>query len=73
MTVEAKASANPAMEALILGVRIATKAVTPTMALERRLNRAESQRFTKSREMALWVGDRKMTVRAYLPTSSNTD
>lgn len=44
--VDANASANPAREALIPGVKTATTPVTPIAALDSRLNRAESQRFT---------------------------
>jgi len=44
--VEANASANPAVEALMLGVTRHTKPVTPTTAAESRLKRTESQRFT---------------------------
>jgi len=43
---EANASANPAVEALMLGVTRHTKPVTPTTAEESRLKRTESQRFT---------------------------
>lgn len=42
----ANASANPAVEALIWGLRIATKPVAPTTALESRLNRADNHRLT---------------------------
>ena len=44
--VEANASANPAVEALMLGVTRHTKQVTPTTPTESRLTRTESQRFT---------------------------
>ena len=44
--VEANASANPAVEALMLGVTRHTKPVTPTTTAESRLKRTESQRFT---------------------------
>ena len=44
--VEAKARANPAVEALTLGVMRHTKPVTPTTPEESRLKRTESQRFT---------------------------
>ena len=44
--VEANASANPALAALILGVTRQTKPVTPTATAESRLKRTESQRFT---------------------------
>jgi hypothetical protein len=44
--VDAKASANPARAASMRGVNIETKAVTPTTALESRLKRTESHRFT---------------------------
>ena len=44
--VEANASANPAVAALMLGVTRHTKPVTPTTAAESRLKRIESQRFT---------------------------
>ena len=46
MIVEANASANPAVEALMLGVTRHTKPVTPTTTAESRLKRTESQRFT---------------------------
>jgi hypothetical protein len=44
--IEANASANPAVEALMLGVTRQTKAVTPTTTAESRLKRTESQRLT---------------------------
>ena len=43
--VEANASANPAVEALILGVTRHTKPVTPMIAAESKLKRTASQRF----------------------------
>ena len=46
MIVEANASVNPAVEALMLGVTRHTKAVTPTTAAESKLKRTSSQRFT---------------------------
>jgi len=46
VTVEANASANPAVEALMLGVRRHNKPVTPMITAESRLKRVESQRFT---------------------------
>jgi hypothetical protein len=46
--VEANASVNPAVEALILGVTRHTKPVTPTTAAESKLKRTESQRFTRN-------------------------
>lgn len=46
VTVDANASAKPASDASILGVRMAMRPVTPTIALDRRLNRMDSQRFT---------------------------
>ena len=44
--VEANASVNPAVEALMLGVTRHTKPVTPTTAAESKLKRTASQRFT---------------------------
>ena len=44
--VEANASVNPAVEALMLGVMRHTKAVTPTTTAESNLKRTASQRFT---------------------------
>jgi hypothetical protein len=44
--VEANAKANPAMEALMLGVMRQTSPVAPTIPAESRLKRTESQRFT---------------------------
>ena len=44
--VEANASVNPAVEALMLGVTRHTKPVTPMTAAESKLKRTESQRFT---------------------------
>ena len=46
LTVDAKASAKPAVDAGIDGVAMITRAVTPTTALDKRLKRADSQRFT---------------------------
>lgn len=59
VTVDANASANPAVDADIPGDRIATKPVTPTTALDNRLNRADSQRLTAKRhktayDVAMW-------------------
>ena len=48
--VEANARANPAVEALILGVRRHTKPATPMATAESRLKRTESQRFTMNDE-----------------------
>jgi hypothetical protein len=45
--VDAKVRVNPARAASILGLRIATKPVTPTTALERRLKRANNHWLTK--------------------------
>ncbi len=62
MIVNAKASANPAVEALICGLRIATNPVAPTTALDSRLNRAESHRFAVNQcehEVNYGVGERK--------------
>ena len=44
--VEANASANPAVEALMVGVTRHNKPVIPTTAAESRWMRTESQRFT---------------------------
>jgi len=44
--VEANASANPAVEAVMLGVTRQTKPVNPMTAAESKLKRTESQRFT---------------------------
>jgi hypothetical protein len=44
--VEANASANPAVEALMPGVRRHTKPAAPMAKAESRLKRTESQRFT---------------------------
>jgi hypothetical protein len=44
--IDANASANPAVEALMLGVTRHTIPVTPTTIEESRLKRTESQRFT---------------------------
>lgn len=44
--VEEKASAKPAVDALIAGFTIAANPVTPTTALDNRLKRDESHRFT---------------------------
>ena len=44
--VDENASANPARDALIPGVKITTRPLTLITTLESRLNRAESQRFT---------------------------
>ena len=46
MTVDENARAMPAREALMPGVSTQTKAVTPTMAADKRLKRADSHRFT---------------------------
>lgn len=46
VTVEEKASANPARLAEMLGFMIATTAVTPTTPLESKLKRVDTQRFT---------------------------
>ena len=45
--VEAKASANPAKEAEMLGVSKATKAMAPTIPAESRLKRIDSHRLTR--------------------------
>ena len=71
MIVEAKASVNPAVEALMLGVTKHTKPVTPMTTPESKLKRTESQRFT--------ANDRELTDiqnkfgRSYLPTSNSKD
>ena len=44
----AKAKANPAVEADIPGVKIATNPVAPTTAAESRLKRADSHRLTNN-------------------------
>jgi len=46
VTVEAKARANPAIDAVIPGVTRQANAVAPTMTAESRLKRIDSQRFT---------------------------
>lgn len=46
--VEAKASANPAKEALILGVTRHATPAAPMMPAERRLNRIDNQRLTSN-------------------------
>ena len=48
----ANAKANPARGASMVGVSTATKAVIPMTALDSRLNRADSQRFTEGRSSA---------------------
>lgn len=48
MIVEANASANPAVDALILGVIKQTRPVAPTIPAESKLKRTESQRFTNA-------------------------
>ena len=44
--VEAKANANPAVDALMAGERTMTKPAIPTTAADNMLKRAESHRFT---------------------------
>ena len=51
--IDANASANPAVEALTLGVTRHTIPVTPTITEESRLKRTESQRFTTTEENQL--------------------
>ncbi len=46
VTVEANANANPAVDADMPGVKIATNAVNPIIALDSKLKRADSHRFT---------------------------
>jgi hypothetical protein len=48
MNVDVNVSANPAEEALMLGVTRHSKPVTPMITAESRLKRMESQRFTKN-------------------------
>ena len=55
MIVEAKARANPASEALIVGEATATKPVTPMIPLEMRLKRTESHRLTEGGLVSLFV------------------
>ena len=47
VTVDANASAKPAVEAEIEGETTTTSPVTPTTTADRRLNRADNQRFTE--------------------------
>ncbi len=48
--VEENASANPAMDAVILGVIKQTRPVAPTIPAESKLKRTESQRFTTAKD-----------------------
>ncbi len=50
MIVEENASANPAMDAVILGVIKQTRPVAPTIPAESKLKRTESQRFTTAKD-----------------------
>jgi hypothetical protein len=70
--VAAKARAKPASEALTLGDKTQTKAVTPITAEDKRLNRTESQRLTArgSINRCTMIQTQKLT---YLPTSSSMD
>ena len=51
VTVEAKARANPAIDAVIPGVTRQANAVAPTMTAESRLKRIDNQRFTVRTDM----------------------
>jgi hypothetical protein len=53
--VEANANANPAIDALILGVTRQTSPVAPTTPAESKLKRTESHRFTKSEKFSYCI------------------
>ena len=71
LIVEANASANPAVEALMLGVTKHTKPVTPMITAESKLKRTESQRFTTNDGESTDIQNR--FGRSYVPTSNSKD
>ena len=69
--VEANASANPAVEALMLGVTRHTKPVIPMTEAESIWMRTVSQRFTTNDSESTDIHNR--FGRSYLPTSNSKD